>query len=66
MQDQETVLTPPADKQTHNFDTEFSSHQPLLSTQRSKGLSHSEMKWRAIYANFPVIVTLSHSRSGNS
>ena len=44
-QGQETFLAPSADKQTRNYDTEFSNHHPSLSTQRSKGLSRSKMKW---------------------
>ena len=44
-QGQKTVLTPSADKQTHNYDTECSDHHPSLSTIRSKGLSRSKMKW---------------------
>ena len=37
-QGQETVLAPSADKQTRNYDTEYSNHHPSLSTLRSKGL----------------------------
>ena len=38
------------------------SHYPFLLTLRSKGLSHSKMKWWAIYTNLPVntIVRLPH------
>ena len=48
-QSQETFLAPSADKQTRNYGTECSNHHPSLSTLRSKGLSRSKMKWRAIY-----------------
>ena len=48
-QGQETFLAPSADKQTRNYDTECSNHHPTISTLRSKGLSRSKMKWRAIY-----------------
>ena len=44
-QGQETFLVPSADKQTRNYDTEYSNHHPSLSTLRSKGLSRSKMKW---------------------
>ena len=43
-QGQETFLTPSADNQTRNFETECSNH-PSVSTLRSKGLSRSKMKW---------------------
>ena len=43
-QGQETVLAPPADKQTRNYDTDCSNHHPSLSTLRPKGLSRSKMK----------------------
>ena len=43
-QGQETFLTPSADKQTRNYDTECSNHHPSLSTIRPKGLSRSKMK----------------------
>ena len=67
-QGQETLLAPSADKQTHNYDTECSNHDPSLSTLRPKELSHSKMKWRALYTNLPVdaIVRLPHPRSGDS
>ena len=67
-QGQETFLAPSADKQTRNYDTEWSNHHPSLSTLRSKGLSRSKMKWWAIYTNLPVdvIVRLPHPRSGDS
>ena len=51
----ETFLAPSANKQSCNYDTEWSNHYPSLSTLRSKGLSHSKMKWWAIYTNFPYI-----------
>ena len=38
-QGQETFLTPSADKETRNYDTEYSNHHPSLSTLRSKGLN---------------------------
>ena len=67
-QGQETFLAHSTDKQTHNYDTEDSNHHPSLSTLRSKGLSHSKMKWGAIYTNLPVnvIVRLPHPRSRDS
>ena len=55
-QGQETFLAPSPDKQTRNYDTECSNHHPSLSTLRPKGLSHSKMKWWAIYTNLPVDV----------
>ena len=65
---QETFLTPPADKQTRHYDTEFSKHHPFLSALRPKGLSRSKIKWWAIYTNLPVnvIVRLLCRRSWNS
>ena len=42
---QETVLAPSADKETCKYDTECSNSHPSLSTQKSKGLSRSKMKW---------------------
>ena len=42
---QERFLAPSADKQTCIYDTECSNHHPSLSTLRSKGLSHSKVKW---------------------
>ena len=65
-QNRETFLAPFADKQTSNHDIECSNHHSSLSTLRSNGLSHSKMKWWAIYKNLPVnaIVRLPHSRSG--
>ena len=67
-QGQETFLAPSADKQTRNHDTECSNHHPSLSTPRPKGLSHSKMKWWAIYTKLPVnvIVILLHYSSGDS
>ena len=64
-QDQETFLAPSADKQTRNYDTECSNHYPSISTLRSKGLSHSKMKWWAIYTNLSVnaIARLPHPRA---
>ena len=67
-QGQEMFLALPADKQSRNHDTKCSNHPPSLSTLRSKELSHSKMKWLAIYANLPVnaIIRLPHPRSGNN
>ena len=48
-QGQEVCLAPSAGKQTRSYDIEYSNHHPSLSTLRSKGLSHSKMKWWAIY-----------------
>ena len=43
---QETFLARSADKQTCNYDKEWSNHHPSLSTLQSKGLSRSsKMKW---------------------
>ena len=53
-QGQEMFLAPSADKQTCNYDTEYSNHHPSLSTLRSMGLSCSKIKWWAIYANLLV------------
>ena len=45
-QGQETLLAPSADNQTRNYDDiKCSNHHPSLSTLKSKGLSHSKMKW---------------------
>ena len=65
---QETFLAPPADKQTHNYDTDCSNHHPSLSTLRSKGLSCCKMKCWPIYTNLPVntIARLPHSQSRDS
>ena len=49
IQNQETFLAPPADKQTRNYDTECSKHHPSISTLRSKGLSRNKIKWSAIH-----------------
>ena len=67
-QGQEMFLTPSADKQTRNHDTECSNHHPSPSTLRPKGLSRSMMKWRAIYTKLPVHATvrLPHPRSEDS
>ena len=67
-QGQETFLAPSADKQTRNYDTQCSIHHPTLSTVRPKGLSHSKMKWWAIYTNLQVdvIVRLPHPQSRDS
>ena len=65
---QETFTAPSADKQARNYDIECSNHHIHLSTVRSKGFSHSKMKWWAIYRNLPVDVTvkLPHPRSWDS
>ena len=65
-QNQETFLAPSAHKQTRNYDVECSNHHRFLSTLRPKKLSHSKMKWWAIYKNVPVgvIIKLRHPRSG--
>ena len=67
IQGRETFLATSADKSTRNYDIECSNHHPSLSTRRLKGLSHSKMKWLAIYTNLPVdvIVRLPHPRSGH-
>ena len=44
-QGQETFLAPSADKQTRSYHKECSNHHLPLSVLRSKGLSHSKMKW---------------------
>ena len=41
----ETFLAPSDDKQTCNYDTEYSNHHPSLSILRSKELSLSKIKW---------------------
>ena len=65
---QETSLAPSADKPTSNYDIECSNHHHSLSTLRPKGLSHSMMKWWAIYTylQVDVRVRVPHSRSGDS
>ena len=67
-QGKETFLPPSVDKQTRNYDREFSNHHPSLSILRPKGLSHNKIKWWAIHTNIPVDVKvrLPHPRSGNS
>ena len=67
-QNQETFLTPSADKQTCNYRIECSKHHPSISKLWPKWLSRSKMKWSAIYTNLPVDVTvrLPHPRSGDS
>ena len=59
-QGQETFLAPSSDEQTHNYDTECSNHHHSLSTLRPKGLSHSKMKWWAIYKFTSEIYTECH------
>ena len=63
-----TFLAPSADKPTRKCAIECSNHHPSLSTQRSKGLSRSEIKWWAVCTNLPadVIVRLPHPWSGDS
>ena len=59
-QGQETFLAPSDDKQTCTYDTECSNYNPSLSTLRSKGLRHSQMKrchiykYMQTYTNLPV------------
>ena len=55
-QGRETFIAPSADNQTRSYETEYSKHHPSLSTLRSKGLSHSKMKWWDSYmhTNLPV------------
>ena len=67
-QGQEIFLAASADKQTRNYDIEWSNQHPSLSTQRPKGLSCSKMKWLAIYTNLAMDVTvrLPHPGSGDS
>ena len=67
-QGQESFLAPSLYKQIRNYDTQFSNHHPSLSTVRSNRLSHSKMKWWAIYKNLPVdvIVRLLHPRRRGS
>ena len=67
-QGQETFLVHSAGKQTRKYDTECSNHHPSLSTLRPKAVSHSEMKWGAIYTNLPgnAIARPIHLRSGDS
>ena len=67
-QDKETFLAPLGDKQTRNYDKECWNRHPSLSTLRPKELSHSKMKWWAIYTNFAVdvIVRLPQPPSGDS
>ena len=68
IQSQEMFSAPSTDKQTRNYDIEWSKHHPSLSTLRSIGLNRSKMKWWAIYTNLPMnaIVRLPHPRSGYS
>ena len=67
-QGQKTFLAPSVDKQTRDYDTEFSNHHPSVSTLRPKGLSRRKMKWWAICLNLPVdvLVRLPHPRSGDN
>ena len=64
---QERFLAPSPDQPTRNDGIECSNHNPFLSTLRPKGLSHSKMKWSAMYKNWPldVIVRLPNPRSGD-
>ena len=55
-QGQETFLAPSADKQTRSYDTECSDDHLILLILRKKGLSHSKMKWIAVYTNLPVCI----------
>ena len=67
-ENQETFLALSADKQTLNYDRDFSNYHPSLSTLMGKGLRRSKMKWWAMYTNIPVdvIVRLPHPGSGDS
>ena len=51
---QERYLSPSAEKQSPNYDTESSSHYPILSTVTPKWLNCSKMKWWAIYPKLLV------------
>ena len=66
-QGQQTLLAPFPDQEAHNYERDYSCHHPSLSIPRSKRLSHSKMKWWAVYTNVPVnaIVKLYHSWSGD-
>ena len=68
-QSQETFLAPSTVNQTHSYDTEFSLHNPSLSTLRPKGLSCSKLKWWAMCTNLPVNVVVrlpySHAKWSN-
>ena len=67
-QDQKPFLAPSVDKQTRDYDIEFSNHHPSVSTVRPKGFSRSKVKWWGICLNLPVdaIVRLPHPRCGHS
>ena len=63
-----TYIAPSANKQTRNYNTEYSSHHPSLSTLISKRWNRRKMKWWAIYTNLSVssIIRLLHPQSGYS
>ena len=65
---QQTLLAPSVDKQTRNYDREFSNHHSSPATLRSKGVSRRKMKWWATSKNLPLnaIATLPHPQSGVS
>ena len=58
------TIAPSTDSQTCNYDTECSNHHPL-STLRPKGLSHSTIKWRAIYIQLELQIWLPVEGSKN-
>ena len=49
-----TYIAPSANKQTRNYNTEYSSHHPSLSTLISKRWNRRKVKWWAIYTNLSV------------
>ena len=61
-------LAPSSDNKSRNHEIEWSDHHPSVSTLRQKRLSHSKIKWWAIYTNLSVnvIVRLPHPQSGDS
>ena len=67
-QDQEIFLVPSGHNQTCSYNTESSNQHLHLWNIRLNALSHSKMKWWAIYTNLAVnaIVTLPHRWSGDS
>ena len=67
-QGQKKILAPSGDKETRDYDIEFSNQYPSVSTLRPNGLSRSKMKWWAVCTNLPadVIVRQPHPWSGDS
>ena len=67
-QDQKKFLAPFGDKQTRDYDIEFSNQHPSVSTLTRNRLSRSKMKWWAVCTNLPadVIDRLPHPRIGKS